>query len=505
MNRRMYVPRWIALLVGICVLVIGGLLGFFIPAWAGARVNAHGVPMYVARGDSSVRLPATMGFANVVQPDLGAVVNISSSRMVRTQSAPLSPFFNDPFFQQFFGNRLPKTPRQPQQREESLGSGVIVSPNGYVLTNNHVIKGATDIKVFLRDKREFKGKVVGTDPKTDIAVVKIDAGGLPTLTLGDSSKLRVGDYALAIGDPFGLGETVTMGIVSATGRGNLDIEDYEDFIQTDASINPGNSGGALINARGELIGINTAILSGSGGNQGIGFAIPINMAHYVMDQIIQHGNVTRGWMGIAIQEVTPSLAKAFNVPPERGALIGDVEPNSPAAKAGLQRGDIITTLQGQPVTGPNELRLQIAQMTPGTELKLAILRNGKQQEITVKLAEMPETQSGQMPGGQQQAPNGGPKIGIGIQDLTPDIAQQIGVPPNTKGVVVTEVQPGSPAADAGLQPGDVIQELNRQPLSSASQFEGLVRKAGNQPLVLLVNRKGTTNFIVVQPQAPSSK
>ncbi len=499
MNHRMSVSRWIALLAVICVLVIGGFLGFLVPVWAGARPGA--VPMYVARSDSAGGTPTSAGFAAVVQPDLPAVVNISSSRMVRTQNVPIAPFFNDPFFRQFFGDLFPRMPRQPKrEKEESLGSGVIVSPNGYILTNYHVIKGASDIKVFLSDKREFKGKVIGTDPKTDIAVVKIDATGLRTLTLGDSSKLKVGDYALAIGDPFGVGETVTMGIISATGRGNLDIEDYEDFIQTDASINPGNSGGALINARGELIGINTAILSGSGGNQGIGFAIPINMAHYVMDQIIEHGKVVRGWMGVAIQEVTPELAKAFGVPPEKGALVGDVTPDSPAAKAGLQRGDIITTLQGQPVTGPNELRLQIAQMTPGTDVRLGILHEGKEREVTVKLAQMPETQTGQAPSGQEQGPSGTPKLGIAVQDLTPSIARELGLPPNTKGAVITQVQPGSPASDAGLETGDVIQEVNRQPVANVSQLESAVRNADNRPLVLLVDRKGVTSYIVVQPQ-----
>jgi serine protease Do len=500
MNHKMYVPRWAAIAMAACVLVIGGVLGFLVPAWAGVGApSSNAAPVYVAR-DAGAAAPNPAGFANVVGPDLGAVVNISSSRVVRTQNVPLSPFLNDPFFRQFFGNLLPQAPSQPQaQREEALGSGVIVSSGGYILTNNHVIEKATDIKVFLRDKREFRAKVVGTDPKTDLAVLKIDAKGLPTLTFGDSSKLRVGDYALAIGDPFGVGETVTMGIVSATGRGNLDIEDYEDFIQTDASINPGNSGGALIDSRGELIGINTAILAGNGGgNQGIGFAIPINMAHYVLNQIIEHGKVVRGWLGVAIQEVTPSLAKAFNVPPEKGALIGDVMPNSPAAQAGLKRGDIITSLQGQPVNSPNELRLQIAQMTPGTELHLGVLENGKSREVSVKLAEMPEKTT-RASAQQSQGPTG-PMQGVQVQSLTPDIAQQLNVPENTKGVVVTEVPADSPASAVGLRRGDIIEEVNRKPVSSTSQYEAAVRQVGNQPVVLLVNRRGTTAFIVVQPQ-----
>jgi serine protease Do len=372
---------------------------------------------------------------------------------------------------------------------------VIVSPDGYILTNNHVVAGASEIKVFLSDKREFKGKVVGTDPKTDVAVVKINATKLPTVTLGDSSKLQVGDYTLAIGDPSGIGETVTMGIVSATGRGGLDIEDYEDFIQTDAAINPGNSGGALINARGELIGINTAILSGSGGgNQGIGFAIPINMARYVMDEILKHGRVTRGYLGVVIQNVTPALAKAFDVPQVSGVLVSDVEKNGPGAQAGLERGDIILAVDGQPVDNVNNLRLRIAQTMPGTTVHLKILRSGQEREVAVKLGELPEKASQAAPG---QPGAGSLMQGVQVQTLTADIAQQLGISPATKGVVVTSVDPGSAAAAAGLQRGDVIEQVNRQPVGSAREYERAVNQAGKQPVVLLVNRGGTTSFIVV--------
>src|SRR5262249_23990354 len=253
------------------------------------------------------------------------------------------------------------------QREHSLGSGVIVSSDGHILTNNHVVDGATEIKVSLPDKREMNAKVVGTDPKTDVAVLKIDARELPTLPLGDSTKMRVGDCAIAVGNPFGVGETVTVGIISATGRGGLGIEDYEDFIQTDAAVNPGNSGGPLVNVNGELIGINTAILSGGGGNEGVGFAVPINMARTVMNQILKTGKVTRGWLGVAVQPVTPSIAKAFGVSGEaRGALIADISPDSPAAHAGLAKGDIIVEMNGQPVTDSRALSLKVSEMAPGT-------------------------------------------------------------------------------------------------------------------------------------------
>ena len=301
----------------------------------------------------------------------------------------------DPFFRQFFGDEFGRQFRVPRERrEQSLGSGVIVSPNGYILTNNHVVNGATEIQVTLSDKREFKARVVGTDAKTDIAVLRIDAADLPALTIGDSSKIQVGDFALAIGDPFGVGETVTMGIISATGRGNLGIEDYEDFIQTDAPINPGNSGGALINDRGELIGINTAILSHeSGGNQGIGFAIPVNLARQVMNQILEHGKVTRAYLGISMQELTPAMAKALGDPQLHGALVGDVTANSPAQKAGIQRGDIVLEVNGTPVSDTNQLRNAVSMMSPGSVVKLKVFRRGSERELSAVLAELPDSEN----------------------------------------------------------------------------------------------------------------
>src|SRR5580700_9832310 len=295
--------------------------------------------------------PSKTGFAPVVKEVLPDVVNISSSKVVRTPNQFPEGMPNDPFFQQFFGQGFGNRPEIPKERrEQSLGSGVIVSPEGYVLTNNHVVDGATDVKVTLSDKRELKAKIVGTDPKTDIAVLKLEGANFPAITLGDSSKVQVGDYALAIGDPFGVGQTVTMGIVSAKGRGNLGIEDYEDFIQTDAPINPGNSGGALVNDRGELVGINTAILShGSGGNEGIGFAIPVNLARNVMGQILDHGKVNRAYLGIMIQDITPGISKAMGLKEMKGVLVGDVTPSGPAAKSGVQRGDVILEVNGKPV------------------------------------------------------------------------------------------------------------------------------------------------------------
>ncbi|MGA8493319.1 MAG: DegQ family serine endoprotease [Terriglobales bacterium] len=488
----------VAVIIVTGILVVGTALGMAVTSWAGHPVlgATQQVPVYISQTGRAENIPPSnaMGFAPIFKSALPAVVSITSSRIVKV---PQMPFFNDPFFQQFFGGQMPKGPQQ--QREMGLGSGVIVSADGYILTNNHVVDKGTDIKVMLADKRQFPGKVVGTDPKTDIAVVKIAATGLPTIPLGDSSKIQVGDYAFAIGNPFGVGETATMGIISATGRNGLDIEDYEDFIQTDAAINPGNSGGALLNAQGELIGINTAILSGgSGGNQGIGFAIPINMAKYVMDEILKHGKVVRGYIGVGIQEVTPDLAKAFHVPAEKGALVGNVEPNSAGAKAALQRGDVITELNGQSVNGPNDLRLKVATMTPGTMVHLKVFRNGESRDVSLTLGEAPGGKgAGNTSGGSAENST---MRGVQVNELTDEVRQQLGLKSDVKGVVVTDVPDASPASDAGLQRGDVIEQINRQPVNSVSDYQRLIGQAGKEALVLLINRGGNTTFLVVQPE-----
>ena len=481
-----------------CVLVVGGVSGAALSLWA--KHGSSLPPAVVAAAGRNVDAapPNALGFAPVLKPALAAVVNISSSRIVKAPSTPFGPFFGDPFFQQFFGDQFSRQmPRE--QREHSLGSGVIVSEDGYILTNNHVVDKATDIKVALPDKREFKGKLVGSDPKTDIAVVKISATGLPTLAFGNSDKMQVGDYVFAIGDPFGIGETATMGIVSAKGRGNLDIEDYEDFIQTDAAINPGNSGGALINARGELVGINTAILAGNGGgNQGIGFAIPIDMARRVMDQILKNGKVSRGYLGVAIQEVTPDLAKAFAAPEGKGALVGGVSPDGPGAKAGLQKGDVIEEIDGQEVSGVNELRLRIASTAPGTTVHLKVLHNGQSRDVAVTLGQLPEkANEGPLSGDESE---GTPMKGVQVDELTPQLRRELDLGPSVHGVIVTDVSPDSPAGDAGLRRGDVIEEVNRQPVESVAEFRRALRRSGKQSLVLLVNRDGNTTFVVVEPE-----
>ncbi|MGO9243961.1 MAG: DegQ family serine endoprotease [Verrucomicrobiia bacterium] len=505
-DKKLQFSRGAAIVLLVIAFALGGGLAALIGGWLGHPVLAatSAVPVYVAQpsGGSSAAparagAPDRTGFAAVVKPALPAVVNISSSRIVHNKNAPMAPFLNDPFFRQFFGNQF-QVPRE--RREQSLGSGVIVSPEGYILTNNHVIDGATDIKVALSDKREFKGRVVGRDAKTDIAIVKINATGLPSLPLGDSAKLRVGDYVLAIGDPFGVGETVTQGIVSATGRSGLNIEGYEDFIQTDAAINPGNSGGALININGALVGINTAILSSAGGgNQGIGFAIPINLARNVMDQIIKNGKVVRGYLGVSIQNVTPAIAKTFNLTQSNGALISDVDSKGPSAKSGLKAGDVIVGLNGKPISGPNELRLQVAEMAPGSVAHLQVVSNGTSHETDVKLGELPENAS--KTSSLQQGSATGPLAGVQVEALTSETAQQLNLPADTKGVVVDSVPADSAAAAAGLQRGDVILQINRKPVTSVGEYEQALKQAGDkQAIVLLVERGGTKIFVVVEPQ-----
>ena len=443
--------------------------------------------------------PSRTGFAPVVKKVLPAVVNISSSKVVKTPTAFQGQIPDE--LRQFFGDDsqgrrgMPRGKREPQeQREQGLGSGVIVSPEGYILTNNHVVEGATDVKVTISDKREFTARVIGTDPKTDIAVLKIDASGLPAIVIGDSSKVQIGDYALAVGNPFGVGKTVTMGIVSATGRTGLGIEAYEDFIQTDAPINPGNSGGALINDRGELVGINTAILAhGSEGNQGIGFAVPVNLARTVMDQILKNGKVTRAYLGIIPQDVTPAMAKAFGEKEPHGALVGDVSPGSPAQRSGLLKGDIILELNGKPVEDANQLRMSISMMSPDAGVTLKVFRGGAEREVAVKLAELPVQEASVR---SESNATKSALSGVAVEDVDAQTARQLGLPANTAGVVVTSISPSSPAVDSGLRRGDVIQEVNRQPVKNTSDFDRAMHNSKDQTL-LLVNRQGSTLYVAV--------
>jgi serine protease Do len=481
------------------VLLLGVLLGGGVVAWGGKRVMgaSYRAPAYIVSAAAPVDMKGfANGFASVVKPALPTVVNISTSKIVKPSARGNGPMFNDPFFQQFFGNQFGQQFQPRPQREESLGSGVIVSADGYILTNNHVVDGASDIKVETSDKRDFTAKLVGTDTRTDIAVLKIDAKNLPALPLSQATTTQVGDIVLAIGDPFGVGETVTMGIVSAMGRGGLGIEGYENFIQTDAAINPGNSGGALINTQGECVGINTAILSGgSGGNQGIGFAIPVAMARHVMDEILKNGKVVRGYIGVVIQNVTPALAQQFGLSQGGGALVSDVTPGGPAAKAGLTRGDIILAVDGEPVEATNNLQVRISESAPGTTVRLKVLHDGKTRDVSIQLGVLPEKATAS-----EEGVTGGSALdGVKVETLTPEIAQQLQLSPDVHGVVVGNVDPASAAADSGLQRGDVIVEVNRKRVANEQEFEAAISAAGSQAVLLLVNHGGQTRFLVVQP------
>jgi serine protease Do len=495
-GRELRIPRWVAGVALLATLIGGGVLAIGFKDWTGHKVyGAPNVDVTLAKNVSPVSLGSfNNGFAAVLKSALPAVVNIHTSKIVKPRPG-MMPFFNEPFFRDFFGERFGQMQRRPQ-RETSLGSGVIVTSDGIILTNNHVVDGATDIKVDLADRRQFQAKLIGTDAKTDIAVLKIEATGLPTLALGDSSKLQVGDLVFAIGEPFGLGGTATMGIVSATGRGGLGIESYEDFIQTDAAINLGNSGGAMVDVRGNLVGINTAIATGGGGgNQGVGFAIPINMARSVMDQLVAHGKVVRGYLGIYIQDVTPQIAKQFGLSEVRGVLIGDVSADTPGSRAGLKRGDVVLQLNGQAVNSANDLRLRVSQSAPGTAVKLQVWREGKAQDVNVTLGELPEKSAQAVPG--ESA--GGALEGVEVQELTSDLAQRLDLPARIRGVVVSDVDPASPADAAGLNRGDVIQEVNHKPVANIEQYRQAVAAAGDQPVLLLVYKDGVTRYVVVEP------
>ena len=464
-------------------------------------LTTHRVPgVQVARA-AAIEQSGFSSFSPVVKRAMPAVVNISSSKVVRQQQMPRG-MFDDPFFRQFFGDRMPQMQQPRSQRETSLGSGVVVSPDGYILTNNHVVDGATDVKVAFFDKHEYPAKIVGTDKYTDVAVLKIDRSGLTTLPFADSAHAQVGDVVLAIGNPFGLGQTVTMGIISATGRAGLGIERYEDFIQTDAAINRGNSGGALIDARGELVGINTAILSGStGGNEGIGFAIPANLARSMMDQILKKGKVTRGYMGILPQELTPDIAKAFGMPNGRGVAVAEVVPSGPAANAGLKTGDVITAVNGNPVDDVNAFRLQVAAFAPGTTIHLKIARSGQNLDVPVTLTEY-NMEAAENTGGPGNLPSGGEKgamRGVSVQALTGDLRRQLQLPEGTTGVIITDLDEDSAAAAAGLESGDVIVQVNHKAVNTVAEFNSAV-KAGSskESTLLLVKRGQATQFVVVQ-------
>jgi serine protease Do len=486
---------------GAALVFAGAAFGAWVTTATGRFPFSYShIPVLASSSGDVGDITLQSGFGPVVEKVLPAVVSITSTRTVRTGDQGANDPLEDDFFRRFFGDEYFRQFDLPrQQRLRGLGSGVITTADGYILTNNHVIDNTDEVKVTTQDKREFTARVVGSDPQADLAVLKIDASKLPLIQIGDSDGVKVGDVVLAVGNPFGVGQTVTMGIVSATGRRGLGIEDYEDFIQTDAAMNPGNSGGALVNVKGELIGINTAILSnGGGGNQGVGFAIPVKMARNAMDQIIQQGKVTRGWLGVAIQPVTPEIARSFSLPGNpRGALVGDVSPGSPAEKGGLKRGDIVLELNGAKVDDSRDLRLRIGNLKPGSSAQFKVFRDGVERDLTAVLGEAPvQPETAVSTGGGSEAL---PKLGIQVEPLSSQTARRFGLPAAAKGIVVTSVAPGSAAEEAGLQPGDIIKEVNRQNVTDLPQFQRSLGGAKGTVL-LLIDRKGQHQYVTVRLQ-----
>jgi serine protease Do len=462
---------------------------------------AHG--LVLKRDDHAVdRGPLeSSSFAGVVKRVAPSIVKITIQMSPRHASlgngddGSQVPGLNDPFFRQFFGNRIPVVPEIP---ETGLGSGVIVSPDGYIVTNNHVVDGSKQVTVTLTDGRELQARVVGRDPQTDIAVVKVSAKDLPSVTFASSGKVEVGDRVLAIGNPFGIGETVTTGIVSATGRrAGLGLA-YEDFIQTDAAINPGNSGGALVDVEGRLVGINTAILSRSGGFQGVGLAVPADLVGSVVDNLVAHGKVVRGYLGVGIQDLTPTLADSFGLKSQGGALVSDVQPGSPGARAGLKSGDVITAINGHAVDSASRLSLIVGETPPGTKVALDVLRDGRTEQFTATTASKP---SGEGRGGDGQtlspADDQGVLNGVGVADIDSNARRELNLPERLSGAVITSVDPGSASARAGLREGDVILEINRHPVDSAKAAVDLSAGATSKKTLVKLWSHGNAVYVVV--------
>ncbi len=493
-------------LVASLLVGVGILIGIVAASDLGWLPFGHAVPEPAAVQPTPASLPPAAvpggpNFVEVAKAVTPAVVNIFTTR-TSVGGNPHAMPFEDPFFRRFFGEEFFRRFEAPRERKErSLGSGVIVDPNGLIITNNHVVSKADEIKVYLADKREYKAKLVGTDSKSDLAVLKVAAEGLHTIPWADSDHLQVGEFVLAVGNPFGLHQTVTMGIVSAIGRASMGIAEYEDFIQTDAAINPGNSGGALVNARGELIGINTAIFSQSGGNMGIGFAVPSNMARSILDQLVKNGRVVRGWLGVSIQELTPELASQFGVQDAKGVLVSDVLDDSPAKRAGIERGDIIVEFDGKPVDTPTQLKNVVAQTEIGRKATVKLVRDRRVRTVQVTIAEQPKSvaQAGQEESGEAIRP-AGLLSDLEVRELERGLTSRLGLAAGQRGVLIASVRPGSVAEETGLRPGDVILEVNRKPVDNLTAYEREAAAVRKDPSVLLlIQRGGRTSYVTLRP------
>jgi len=416
--------------------------------------------------------------ADVAQKVIPSVVNIAS---VKTVAVEQSPYLSHPFFGDLFGN-IPH-----EQVQKALGSGVIVSADGYIITNDHVVAGADKVEVRLADNRVMTARIIGTDPKSDVAVVKIEAKGLPAIPIGESSKLRIGAFVLAVGNPFGLGQTVTMGIVSALGRSGLGITDYENFIQTDAAINPGNSGGALVNMQGELVGINTAILSRSGGNVGIGFAIPVDLAMSVKNSLVRYGKVVRGWLGVTAQEMDAKIAKSLGLDSPKGILVADVAKGSPAALAGIQRSDVILAINGQPVGNPMALRFAVSELTPGAQIKMNVFRSGKELIIPVRVGDLAKASAAEE---SFLVKDNRFLAGITAADISPAVREQLNLSKDLTGVIVMDVKRDSAAHSSGIQPGDIIMKLGNLNIKNLADFKKAVAGLTGRRMSVTIYRGG---------------
>lgn len=446
-----------------------------------------------ARGLSSA-------FAEVAEKITPSVVNISAVKTKNYMESQTPQQFNDPFLQpffEFFGEDFPRqfgAPEGPAQ--QGLGTGVIIDKEGHIITNNHVIGEADEVRVRLHDGRSFRAEIIGTDPRSDLAVIKISAPDLKPAKMGDSDQLMIGEWVIAAGNPFGLDNTITTGIVSAKGRSISGGNQYEDYIQTDAAINPGNSGGPLVNLSGEVIGINTAIFSRSGGYMGIGFAIPSNMVRHVKESLIREGRVVRGWLGVGIQNLTKELADSFNYTSTKGALVGHIDEKGPASKAGLQQGDIIVAFDGIEVVDTNQLRNMVAAIRPGNKIKVAIIRDGRKKELTLEVGELPSSSTPALALERDSAT----ELGLNVESLTPELAQQLGAS-SSFGVVVTSVAPGSVAGRAGLQRGDIIVNANGTQIKTVKQFLSyLTTKSLKRGVRLLVESRGMQHFVLLKSE-----
>ena len=465
----------------VLIVVTGIFLSGALGMWGSSRCGRGMGFVTVARAESiEETLP------DVIERVVPAVVNISSKRVVQTQGR--HPYMSDPFFRRFFEDYFRRFDMPAEQVQTNLGSGVIVSREGYIITNNHLVGEADEVLVTLPDKRKFDAEIVGMDERSDVAVLKIEAGDLPTVPIGDSDILRLGESVIAIGYPFQVGQTVTKGIVSALNRGNLQLTDYENFIQTDAAINPGNSGGALINTRGELVGINTAILSRSGGSQGIGFAIPISMANNVMEKILRDGRVIRGWLGVLPQDVDPQMAELFDTDVTEGVVITEVVEDSPAERAGIERDDIVVSFEGKPVRDGMSFRNMVAATDPGEKIGMEIIRDGERRHVTVEIGEQ---EGGEAAVGREEPESSSPLFaGVSLEVVEDFHRRRFELPRDMEGLIVTEVEPASNAAEGGLAVGDVIIEINRRGVKSIDDFRGVLDRSRKDKVLLLVYRPG---------------